>query len=67
MSVSHANLGIIYRHKGRYEAAAKEYIKALELWPDNLAAENNMNVILNKPLKKRSALRHIFPKDRLKE
>lgn len=65
LSVSHTNLGIIYRHKEQYEDAIVEYIKALELWPDNLSAENNLNVLFDKPLKKRSTFRKIFPKDRL--
>ena len=64
LSASHTNLGIIYRHKLMYDNAVEEYLKALELWDDNLAAENNLNVLMNKPLKKRSTFRKIFPKDR---
>ena len=64
LSASHTNLGIIYRHKLIYDKAVEEYLKALELWDDNLAAENNLNVLMNKPLKKRSTFRKIFPKDR---
>lgn len=64
LSASHTNLGIIYRHKLMYDKAVEEYLKALELWDDNLAAENNLNILMNKPLKKRSTFRKIFPKDR---
>jgi len=64
LSASHTNLGIIYRHRDQYDDAVKQYLIALELWDDNLAAENNLNVMLNKPLKKRSTFRKIFPKDR---
>ncbi len=65
LSVSYTNKGIIYRHKGEYELAALEYFKALELWPDNLAAENNLSILLDKPVKKRSLLRRFFPKSRI--
>jgi tetratricopeptide (TPR) repeat protein len=64
LSVSHTNLGIIYRHQNRFEDALLEYFTALELWPDNMTAENNMNILMDKPLKKPSILRRIFPKDR---
>lgn len=67
LSVSHTNLGIIFRHKKMYDEAVNEYLKALELWPDNLAAENNLSILLGKPLKKKGVLRHIFPKDRTKK
>jgi len=65
LSVSYANYGIILRHRGEYDNAINMYFKALELWPDNLAAENNLNVLFDQPQKKRSTLRKIFPKDRL--
>lgn len=65
LSVSLTNLGIIYRHQEKYEEAVIQYIQALELWPDNLSAENNLNIIFDKPQKKPSILRRLFPKDRL--
>jgi tetratricopeptide (TPR) repeat protein len=65
LSVSHTNLGMVYRHKEQFDDAAKEYFKALEYWPDNLAAENNLNILLNQPLKKPSIIRTFFPKERL--
>ncbi len=65
LSASHTNLGIIHRHRKEYDEAVEQYLVALELWGDNLAAENNMNILLNKPLKKRSLFRRIFPKDRI--
>ncbi len=67
LSVSHTNLGMILRHKGDFEGAVKEYLKALEYWPDNLSAENNLNILLNKPQKKPNIIRRIFPKERLKD
>lgn len=62
LSVSYTNLGIVYRHKEEYEKAANQYIKALELWEDNLSAENNLNILLGKPLKKRTLVQRLFPK-----
>jgi tetratricopeptide (TPR) repeat protein len=65
MSVSYTNLGIILRHHEDYNAAMQSYRKALELWDRNLTAENNLNILLNKPLKKRNVIQRMFPPDRL--
>lgn len=65
LSASLTNMGVIYRHRGEYEKAVQEYIAALKLWPDNLAAENSLNVLFDKPMKKRSLFRRFFPKDRI--
>lgn len=62
LSVSYTNLGVISRHRGDYEKAAENYLKALEHWEDNLSAENNLNLLLGRPLKKRNLLQKIFPK-----
>lgn len=67
LSVSYTNLGIIYRHSENYDEAVQMYLTALELWPDNLAAENNLNVLFDKPLKKRSIIRKLFPKERISD
>jgi tetratricopeptide (TPR) repeat protein len=61
LSVSYTNLGIIYRHQGNYEEAIKSYLNALELWDQNLTAENNLNRLLGKPLKKRNFIQKLFP------
>ena len=61
LSVSYTNLGIMYRFREDYENAALSYKKAMDLWEDNLSAENNLNILLGRPLKKRSLLRKIFP------
>ncbi len=66
LSVSHTNIGMVYRHNERYDDAVNEYLKALEYWSDNLTAENNLNILLNQPLKKPNILRSFFPKDRKK-
>jgi tetratricopeptide (TPR) repeat protein len=62
LSVSYTNLGIAYRYREDYHAAASCYQKALVLWEDNLTAENNLNILLGKPLKKRNFIQKMFPK-----
>lgn len=64
LSVSYSNLGIIMRHENRLDEAIDYYTKALELWEDNMAAKNNLNIIFGKPLEKQSILRKLFPPDR---
>ena len=64
LSVSYTNLGIIYRHKNLYEEAAQYYKKAIDLWDRNLTAENNLNLLLNRPIKKRSFIQKMFPPER---
>ncbi|MBN2347784.1 MAG: hypothetical protein JXJ22_03040 [Bacteroidales bacterium] len=64
LSVSYTNLGIICRHKLEYESAANYYTRAIELWDRNLTAENNLNILLNRPLKKRNFIQKLFPPDR---
>jgi tetratricopeptide (TPR) repeat protein len=64
LSVSYTNLGIIYRHKLHYEDAANCYKKAIDYWDRNLTAENNLNILLGRPIKKRSFIQKLFPPDR---
>lgn len=64
LSVAYTNLGIIYRHFEDYENAIKSYQKAIELWDQNLSAENNYNILLGKPLKKRNLIQKLFPPKR---
>jgi len=66
LSVSYTNLGIIRRHGMQYEEAARHYKTALDLWQRNMTAENNLNLLLGKPLEKRSFLRKLFPPERIK-
>jgi tetratricopeptide (TPR) repeat protein len=62
LSVSYTNLGIVFRYRGNYQEAADCYRKAMDLWGDNLSAENNLNILLGRPLKKRSFLQKMFPR-----
>jgi len=64
LSVSYTNLGIVYRYRKEYERAIELYGEALELWDRNLEAENNINRLLGKPLKKRNFIQRLFPPDR---
>lgn len=64
LSVVYTNLGVIYRHKQQYEEAVKTYAEALELWDQNLTAENNLNSLLGRPQKKRSLIKKLFPPER---
>ncbi len=62
LSVSYTNLGIIYRYKEDYQSAAAHYEKAIKLWEENLTAENNLNILLGRPLTKRTFIQKMFPK-----
>ncbi len=64
LSVSYTNLGIIRRHENQLEEAFEYYVKALELWEDNHAAKNNMNILFGQPPEKQSFFRKLFPPDR---
>jgi tetratricopeptide (TPR) repeat protein len=64
LSVSYTNLGIIKRHENEVEKAYDYYNKALELWDENHAAKNNMNILFGKPPEKQSVLRKLFPPER---
>lgn len=61
LSVAYTNLGIINRHFEQYEKAINNYQKAIELWNQNLTAENNLNILIGNPLKKRSLIQKLFP------
>jgi len=61
LSVSYTNQGIIYRYKLQYEAAAESYKMAIELWDRNLTAENNLNILLDRPIRKRNFIQKMFP------
>jgi hypothetical protein len=47
-----------------YEKAINNYQKAIDLWDQNLTAENNLNILLGKPLKKRNLIQKLFPPKR---
>ncbi len=61
LSVCHTNLGLVYRYWGDYKEAVAEYELAMTLWDQNLDAENNLNKLLNRPIKKRNFIQKMFP------
>lgn len=63
LSVAYTNLATIFRHSGDYEKAILLNKKALGLWPDNLTAKNNINILLGRPIEERTAIEKLFPKD----
>lgn len=64
LSVCYSNLGLVHRHRGEYKQAAKLYARALELWDRNLDAENNLNALMGRPVKKRNIIQRMFPPDK---
>ena len=64
ISVSLTNLGVINRYLGELEEARKNYEKAIALWDRNYTAQDNLNILLNQPVKKRSMLSRLFPPER---
>lgn len=64
LSVSYTNLGVIYRSNEDYEMAARQYQKAIELWDRNLTAQNNLNILLGRPLEKQSLIDKMFPPEK---
>lgn len=64
LSVTYTNLGILHKQMGNIEEALVQYEKALKLWPDNLTAKNNINVLFGRPLEKRGLIDRLFPKER---
>lgn len=64
LSVVLTNLGVIYRHRQDFEKAADYYSQALEYWSENLDAENNLQILLNKPIRKRNFIEKLFPPER---
>lgn len=64
LSVAYTNLGIIYFNRDDFQEAAEHFNKALELWEDNLNAENNLNSMLGRPLRKKNFIQKMFPKNK---
>jgi len=65
LSVSHTNLGIVRRYEGNLEEALVQYEKAVELWPDNHVAEDNITRLLGRIPEKRNMIKQMFFKDKV--
>jgi len=65
LSVSYTNLAIILRHQLLLDSSQNCYKIALDLWPQNITAENNLNILLGKPIRKRSIIERLFPGEKL--
>lgn len=64
LSVALTNLGIVHRHQDDIEGAVRYYIRAMELWDRNLDAENNLNLLIGKPLRERTIIEKLFPPEK---
>ncbi len=67
LSVSLTNMGVVNRYQGNLEQAKSNYEKAIELWDRNYTAKDNLNVLLNQPIEKRSMLNRLFPPEKNKD
>ncbi|MBN2745554.1 MAG: tetratricopeptide repeat protein [Bacteroidales bacterium] len=64
LSVAYTNRGVIARHLEDYQEAARCYKIALELWSENLDAENNLNILLNQPIRRKGVIEKLFPPEK---
>lgn len=64
ISVSLTNLGMINRYLGELDKAQKNYERAISIWDRNYTAQDNLNILLNQPVKKRSMISRLFPPER---
>ncbi len=49
---------------GSAEGARRLYEKAIELWDRNYTAQDNLAILHNQPVKKRSMLSRLFPPEK---
>ena len=64
ISVSLTNLGMINRYQGNLDEAKKNYETAIKLWDRNYTAQDNLAILLNQPVKKRSLISRLFPPEK---
>ena len=64
LSVSLTNLGMINRYLGNLEEAKDNYQQAITLWDRNYTAQDNLNILLDQPVQKRSMFSRLFPPER---
>ena len=64
LSVSLSNLGMINRYQGDLDEAKKNYEAAIELWDRNYTAQDNLAILMNQPVQKRSMISRLFPPEK---
>lgn len=67
LSVSLTNMGVVNRYQGDLELAKANYEKAIKLWDRNYTAKDNLNILMNQPVEKRSIINRLFPPEKNKE
>jgi len=67
LSVSLTNLGMINRYLGDLDEAKKNYEAAIELWDRNYTAQDNLAILMNQPVQKRSMISRLFPPEKIEE
>lgn len=67
LSVSLTNMGVVNRYQGNLEQAKENYEKAIKLWERNYTAQDNLNILMNQPIQKRSMIDRLFPPEKNKE
>jgi len=65
ISVSLTNLGMVNRYLDNLEEAKKNYQQAIEIWDRNYTAQDNLAVLMNQPVKKRSMISRLFPPEKI--
>ena len=64
LSVVYSNIAVVKRHTNKLDDAIKYYQKAIELWPENHEAKNNLKVLIGEKPEKRSVIDKLFPSKR---
>lgn len=67
LSVAYTNLGVITRYQRDNLASKKWYERAIELWPDNHVAANNLRILHGQQIEKRGVVEQLFPKERIEK
>jgi len=65
LSVSLTNMGVVNRYQGNLELAKANYEKAIVLWDKNYTAQDNLNILMDQPIQKRSIISRLFPPEKI--
>jgi tetratricopeptide (TPR) repeat protein len=64
LSVVYTNMAIIERHTNLLDSAIAKNQRAIELWPENHEAKNNLRTLFGLEREKRGAIKKLFPSKR---